>query len=235
LQDHGFLILLFLPVGMEIKMEHKITALTMQKRNRQRVNVYLDGEFAFGLARILAAWMQVGQVLSDEKIAQLKASDEREVAYQRAIQFLNYRPRTENEIRQNLLKHGVAETVLADVIQRLQRAGLLDDKRFADAWVENRADLHPRSRRALAYELKQRGVDQQLIQQSLAQVDDDQAAYQAALRRSRKLQGLDWQDFRKKMYGYLARRGFDYETSAPVVKRVWNELNNSPNPMNEEV
>lgn len=216
-------------------MEHRITALTLQKRNRQRVNVYLDGEFAFGLARILAAWMQVGQVLSDEKIAQLKDSDEREAAYQRAIRFLNYRPRTENEIRKNLLKHNVPETVIDDVVQRLQRAGMLDDKRFADAWVENRADLHPRSRRALAYELKQRGVDQQLIQQSLAQVDDDQAAYQAALRRSRKLQGLDWQDFRKKMYGYLARRGFDYETSAPVVNRVWNEINNSPNPMNEEV
>jgi regulatory protein len=216
-------------------MEHKITALTLQKRNHQRVNVYLDGEFAFGLTRILTAWMRVGQVLSDEKIAQLKASDEREVAYQRAIQFLNYRLRTENEIRQNLLKHDVPESVVEGVVQRLQRAGLLDDKRFTDAWVENRADLHPRSRRALAYELKQRGIDQQLIQQSLAQVDDDQAAYQAALRRSRKLQGLDWQDFRKKMYGYLARRGFDYETSAPVVKRVWNEINNSPNPMNEEV
>jgi regulatory protein len=216
-------------------MEHKITALTLQKRNRQRVNVYLDGEFAFGLARILAAWMQVGQTLSDEKIAQLKASDEREAAYQRAINFLNYRPRTEGEIRQNLQKHEVPDDVLEEVIQRLLRAGLLDDRRFADAWVENRADLRPRSRRALAFELKQRGVDQQVIQQSLEQVDDDQAAYRAALRQSRKLQELDWQDFRKKMYGFLARRGFDYETSAPVVERVWDETHNSHNLMNEEV
>ncbi len=216
-------------------MEHKITALTLQKRNRQRVNVYLDGEFAFGLARILAAWMQVGQTLSDEKIAQIKASDEREAAYQRAIKFLNYRFRTESEIRQHLQKHAVPENVLEDVIQRLQRAGLLDDRRFANAWVENRADLHPRSRRALAFELKQRGVDQQVIQQSLEQVDDDQAAYQAAIRQSRKLNELDWQDFRKKMYGFLARRGFDYETSAPVVKRVWNEIHNAHNLMNEEV
>jgi regulatory protein len=234
-QDHGFLILLFLPVDVDVKMEHKITALTLQKRNRQRVNVYLDGEFAFGLARILAAWMQVGQTLSDEKVAQLKASDECEVAYQQAIKFLNYRPRTENEIRQNLQKHAIPETILEDVIQRLQRAGLLNDRRFADAWVENRADLHPRSRRALAYELKQRGVDQQVIEQSLERVNDDQTAYLAALRQSRKLQGLNWQDFRKKMYGFLARRGFDYETSAPVVKRVWNEFHNTSNLMNEEV
>ena len=216
-------------------MDYRITALTLQKRNRQRVNIYLDGEFAFGLASILAAWMQVGQTLSDEKIAQLKAEDEREVAYQRAIKFMNYRPRTESEIRQNLQKHAVSDNVLNDVIQRLQRAGLLDDRYFADAWVENRIDLHPRSRRALAFELKQHGVDQQVIEQSLAQVDDDQIAYLAAVRQSHKLKALDWQNFRQKMYGFLARRGFDYETSAPVVKRVWQEIHDTSNLMNEEV
>jgi regulatory protein len=231
----AFLILPFLPVGMEVTMEHKITALTLQKRNRQRVNVYLDGEFAFGLARILAAWMQVGQTLSDEKIAQLKASDERETAYQQAITLLNYRPRTESEIRQNLQKHAVQEAVLEGVIQRLRQAGLLDDRRFAEDWIENRADLHPRSRRALAFELKRHGVDQQVIQQSLEQVDDDQVAYQAAMQQARKLRELDWQEFRKKMVGFLARRGFDYETSAPVVKRVWNEIHSSHNLLNEEV
>jgi regulatory protein len=216
-------------------MEHRITALTLQKRNRQRVNVYLDGEFAFGLAGILAAWMQVGQTLSDEKIAQLKAEDEREVAYQRAIKFMNYRPRTESEIRQNLRKHAVSENVLNDVIQRLHRAGLLDDQLFADAWVENRIDLQPRSRRALAFELKQHGVAQQVIEQSLEQVDDDQIAYRAAVRQSHKFKELDWQNFRQKMYGFLARRGFDYETSAPIVKRIWQEIHDTPNLTNEEV
>jgi regulatory protein len=216
-------------------MEHRITALTLQKRNRQRVNIYLDGEFAFGLAGILAAWMQVGQTLSDEKIAQLKAEDEREVAYQRAIKFMNYRLRTESEIRQNLRKHAVSENVLNEVIQRLHQAGLLDDRLFADAWVENRIDLLPRSRRALAFELKQHGVDQQIIEQSLAQVDDNQIAYRAAVRQSRKFKELDWQNFRQKMYGFLARRGFNYETSTPVVKRVWQEIHDTPNLMNEEV
>ncbi len=216
-------------------MEHRITALTLQKRNRQRVNIYLDGEFAFGLASILAAWLQVGQTLSDEKIAQLKAEDECEVAYQRAIKFMNYRPRTESEIRQNLRKHAVSENVLNEVIQRLHQAELLDDRLFADAWVENRIDLLPRSRRALAFELKQHGVDHQIIEQSLAQVDDVQIAYRAAVRQSRKFRELDWQNFRQKMYGFLARRGFDYETSAPVVKRVWQEIHDTPNLMNEEV
>src|SRR5210317_1123984 len=69
----------------------KITALTIQKRNPNRVNVHLDGEFAFGLARITAAWLRVGQELTPEKIALLKEEDAAEVALQRAFRFLSYR------------------------------------------------------------------------------------------------------------------------------------------------
>ena len=213
-------------------MIYKITALTVQKRNRQRVNVFLDGEFAFGLARITAAWLEVGQEISDEKIAELKAEDAREVAYLQALKYLNYRPRTEAEVRQNLLKHAVPEEIIPETIERLKQNRLLDDSRFAQDWVENRTDLRPRSRRALAYELRQRGVDRQVIEQSLDALDDEELAYQAALKQSRKLKNLDWQDFRQKMYGFLARRGFHYEVCAPVVSRVWAELHAEENNAN---
>jgi len=204
-------------------MDHKITALTLQKRNRQRVNVYLDGEFAFGLARIVAAWLQVGQVISDEKIAELKAADEREVAYQQALKLLNYRPRTESEIRQNLKKRGTSDEVIEAVLRRLHDAGLVDDKAFARLWVENRSDMRPRSQRALAYELKQRGVDREVIAETLEGLNDAELAYQAALQQARKYRNLDWQEFRQKMYAFLSRRGFDYSVSAEAVARVWAE------------
>lgn len=202
----------------------KITALTLQKRNRQRVNVYLDGEYAFGLARIVAAWLEVGQELSDEKIAQLRAEDEREVAYQRALRLIQYRPRSESEIRQVLRRHATPEASAEEVIERLKQSGLINDAGFAQAWVENRTELRPRSRRALAYELSRRGIDAQVIEQSLTAVDDDALAYQAALRRARKYKELDWNDFRQKMHRYLAQRGFHYEASAQATIRVWQEI-----------
>lgn len=205
-------------------MVHKITALTLQKRNRQRVNVHLDGEYAFGLARIVAAWLSVGQEISDEKIAELKAQDEYEVAYQRALRLLEYRPRAEREIRQSLDKKGTREEVTNAVLERLQKAGLVNDGQFAHMWVENRSELHPRSRRALAFELKQRGVNEETIRQAVSKVDEEEMAYQAALKQARKLISLDWQNFRQKMYGFLARRGFNYEVSQPVTARVWEEL-----------
>jgi regulatory protein len=205
-------------------MEHKITALTAQKRNRQRVNVYLDGEFAFGLTRIVAAWLFVGQEISDEKIAELQAEDEREMAYQKALKLLEYRPRSEREIRQNLQTNQVPEAVQDAVLERLRRAALLDDSRFANAWVQNRSEMRPRSRRALSYELRQRGIADEFIQDATRDLNEEELAYQAAVQQARKLRNLEWQDFRQKMYGFLARRGFNYEVSAPAAARVWAEL-----------
>ncbi len=122
----------------------KITGLKVQKKNTQRVNVYLDGEFAFGLRRIVAAWLSIGQELSDEKIAQLKADDAREEAYQRALRALDTRPRSAAEIRKKLLEHDIPEDLAEGVIERLKENRLLNDEQFAQAWIENRSEFRPR-------------------------------------------------------------------------------------------
>jgi regulatory protein len=204
-------------------MEKTITALTAQQRNRERVNVFLDGEFAFGLARIVAAWLQVGQKLSEEKIASLLSEDQREVAYQRALRFVQFRERSEAEIQENLREHKVPEEIIQEVLERLQRSGIVDNRRFARTWIENRSEFRPRSRRALAYELRRRGIEQEVIQDSLESLDDEELAYQAAIKQTRKYRELPWQEYRQKMYAFLARRGFSYETAAPVVARIWAE------------
>jgi len=207
-------------------MEHTISALSVQKRNPQRINVYLDGEFAFGLARIVAGWLQIGQSLSDERIAQLQADDQYQTAYSWALNYLNYRPRTRAEIEKNLKEHEVPEGVIVSVLERLTELGMVDDARFVETWIENRTEFRPRGRRALKSELKLRGVDEQLIELSLETLDEEQLAYLAAKKHSRKLMSQDWQSFRQKMLGFLARRGFNYEVCAPVVARIWAEVHN---------
>ncbi len=219
-------------------MGRKITALTAQKRNRERVNVYLDGEFAFGLARIVAAWLQVGQELSEERIVDLQAEDQRESAYQQALRFIQYRERSEAEVQRYLKENKVPEETAGYVMERLKRSGLVNDTRFAQAWVDNRDEFHPRSRRALAYELRQKGIDPDAIQSALDEHDDEEMAYQAAIKQFRKFKNLEWTEFRQKMLAYLARRGFSYGTAAPAAARVWAEQSeerlsgddNSPDP-----
>jgi len=213
-------------------MAGKISALKVQQRNPRRVNVFLDGEFAFGLDRVAAAWLRIGQELGDEKIAQLQREDEGEKAYQQALKLLSYRPRSATEVRKKLEQRGTSESMIVEVLERLQRSGLIDDARFARDWAENRSEFRPRSRRALTIEMRQRGVDDESIAQAVASLDDDDLAYQAAIKYSRRLNGLDWQTFRQKLIGFLSRRGFSYEVTAPVVRRVWDESHT--NKMEEE-
>lgn len=215
-------------------MGQQISALRVQKRNPQRVNVYLDGVYAFGLARIVAAWLQIGQELSDEKITQLRSEDEVEAAYQHALKYLSYRPRSRAEVRTNLQKHGTPDLVIDGVLERLLRSGMIDDERFARIWTENRSEFRPRSRRALTYELRQRGLDQEIIGQTIESLDDGELAYQAAQKKARSLAALEYAVFRQKLLGFLARRGFSYEDSEPAVQRIWAESHPNDKSRNDE-
>ena len=212
----------------------KITAIEVQKRSPNRVNIHLDGEFAFGLARIVAAWLRIGQELSDEKIEQLQAEDARERAYQQAMLLLSYRARSESEIRQNLRKHEIPEPVIEQTLEQLRQAGLANDNQFARAWVENRSAFRPRSRRMMAMELRQKGLNEEAVSSALQIVDDEVLAYEAAQKRVSRLKNLEWNEFRKKLSDFLARRGFSYSVIAPVVTQMWNEAHQTEQHYKEE-
>jgi regulatory protein len=205
-------------------MAGMITAIKVQKRNPQRVAIYLDGEFAFGLARIVAAWLNVGKALSDEDILKFKEQDTLEVAYQKALHFISYRPRATAEVQKKLVEKGFSEPDVVETLERLQRNGLLNDAQFAQAWVENRMAFRPRSRRVMAFELRRKGLVDETIDQALGeQVDEESLAYEAGRRQARRLAGLERREFRTKLGAFLGRRGFSYDVVRPVVDRLWAE------------
>ena len=202
----------------------KVTALKVQKRNNKRVNVYLDEQFAFGLAATEAARLRVGQWLEDADIEALQAADERQAAYQRALNFLSYRPRSVQEVRQNLAEKEFAQVTIEDTLERLEQVGLVDDLEFAHYWVEQRQLFRPRSAAMLRYELGQKGIDRDTIAAVLETVDEENLAYQAARRRAEQLSTLSPGDFRRKLGSFLARRGFPYSIVRATIDRLQNEL-----------
>lgn len=208
-------------------VERKITALKIQKRNPNRVNVYLDGEFAFGLARIVAAWLSVGQTLDEAKITQLQGQEAQEKACLAACRLLQHRLRSTAEIRTRLEQKGFDVAVIRIALDRLAAEGVLADERFARSYIESRMAFRPRSQRLLQRELRQKGVAEEIITQTLEEHPsaDDELAYQAAVRYSRRLAGTAWQTFRQRLGGFLARRGFSYAVCAPVIHRIWTEMN----------
>lgn len=205
-------------------MEYKITALKAQKRDPNRVNVYLNDKFAFGVARIVAAWLRVGQLIDDKKIDELKSQDEYEKAFQKAVQYLSYRPRTEQEVRKKLTDQEFPEELINAVLERLNKLELVCDENYARFWIENRSEFRPRSHRLLSLELIRKGVSSETIDEALEDAEDEESlAYKAAMKYVHRLEGLDWNDFRKKLSGFLGRRGFAYNIIAPVVRQVWEE------------
>ena len=205
-------------------MNRRISAVKPQQKNPQRMNIYLDGEYAFGLSRIVAAWLKVGQELSEEKVTSLQAEDTSEIAYQKALHFLGYRPRSSAELRQNLTKKGISDDLVEQTVTRLQQAGLINDQEFASAWVENRNTFQPRSRSALRMELHRKGLNDEVIQPVLdEQVEEPALVQEAARKYAHRLAGLEWPAFRRKLGGFLARRGFSYDTLTPVVSEIWKE------------
>ena len=207
-------------------MSRTITGLKVQKRNHQRLSVYLDDEYAFGLSRIVAAWLHVGQELSEEEIAELLADDALETAYQKSIKFIGYRIRTSSEVERHLRKKGIEPQVISRVQERLEANGLLNDKSFAKNWIENRNEFRPRSHRLLASELRNKGVNSEIIQDVIeSTTPEDELAYSAAKKRIRRYEHLEWQDFQHKLGSFLVRRGFSYSTIKPVVHQVWLEKN----------
>jgi regulatory protein len=202
----------------------KITALKHQKKNQDRVSVYLDGRFAFGLPAIVAASLKPGQSLSDAEIEALKQQGVVEGAYDRALSYLSYRPRSRAEIVTYLEGRDVPEGQIGEIVERLERAGLLDDDAFARYWVENREQFRPRGLHALRYELRRKGISDEVIERALASIDVSASAYRAAEGKARQLRHLDPVTFRRKLLDYLARRGFEYEVAQDATERHWTEL-----------
>lgn len=206
-------------------MTKVITAITVQKRNTQRLNISLDGEYAFSLDRLTAAWLKVGRKLSPEEIVSLQEKDEQEVAFNRALRYLSYRARSEAEMRKYLSDKGFSDHVSQTVIDRLKDERLINDPRFAQDWIDNRVSFRPRSQTQLRFELRNKGLSEDLIEDALqeADLDDIELACVAGKKLVGRYARLDWPDFRQKLGAALARRGFSYETVRNVTRQLWDE------------
>jgi regulatory protein len=202
--------------------ELTITGLTPQKKDKERINVYLDGEFAFGLSLMMAANLSIGQVLKPDEVETLKAGDEVERAKASAYRYLSYRPRSIAELKRQLVNKGYKEITVDQVIDRLSELELIDDMAFARYWVEQRETFKPRGRRALRYELYQKGIDRQIVDMVVAEVDEKVSAKKAARKKAKLWRELPEGQFYEKLGNYLKRRGFSYEIARSVTQEFWS-------------
>jgi regulatory protein len=146
--------------------------------------------------------------------------------YARSLDMLARAPRSVRDLRRRLLLKGEPGTEVEAAIERLIAAGLLDDAAFARAFVRSKVVSQGFSRRRLQQELAKRGVARDIADAAIVEVlhddDVDEGANieRAALKKLRTLRGLDEETQRRRLYAYLARRGYDADEVRAVVGRV---------------
>ena len=215
--------------GCLVRMKKTITEISAQKRNRRRVNISLNGSYAFSLDRMTAAWLQVGRELSDAEIEQLQMRDEVEVAFNQALNLLGHRSRSVAEMTRYLEGKGYAPGTLKAVLAQLEEEGLLNDDRFAREWIENRSTFRPRSQSQLRAELRFKGLEESSIDSALEEsgVDDAALAMAAARKQAHRYLSSDYETYRKKLGNALLRRGFSYATVNDTLRTLWDEMQHS--------
>lgn len=152
--------------------------------------------------------------------------DDFEKFYIKAAHFLKFRPRSEKEVRDKLKEKKAPPEIIERIIATLTEQKFLNDREFARLWVRQRISLKPRSKRIIVLELRQKGVDKEVINDVLLdpgedqEVDDLAQAKKLVSSKIHKYKGFQRQEVYQKLGGFLARRGFDWDTIRQSIDEV---------------
>lgn len=200
----------------------KITAITAQKRDKDRVNVSVDGRYRFSLdiMQLVDLGIRVGKEYTEEELVALEEESQFGKLYMRALEYCLMRPHSKRELKDYLyrktrdtrtkdggIKKGVSVALTERVFSRLESKGYIDDEKFAAFWIENRNLRKGASKRKLSSELGAKGVDRSIIERLLSETDrNDVSELQKIIDKKRPRY-----DDEQKFMAYLARQGFSYD------------------------
>lgn len=207
-------------------MKSKITDIKPQKRRSKRRSIFINNEFLCGVDEEIVAvlGLKVGQEVDKRKIKEILYKEEVKRAKDYAFKLLSYRPRSIKEIQDRLKKRDYSSRIISEVIKSLKRLKFLNDKEFARMWVESRIKTRPMGRYRLYQELIQKGIDRDLIEKTLSNYREEEEIELAKELAQRKLkrsyQNLDEVTTKRRLYGFLQRRGFSYDTIQEVLKSI---------------
>lgn len=200
----------------------KITAIKQQVKRRDRYSIYGDGTylFSFSEGELIASGVRIGQEVDEDRLKELKSKSVLDKAYDRALNLISHRMRSEWELRDYLKRKDYDEGVRDVIIGRLQERGYINDAEFARRWVENRRLLKATSKRRLNQELKQKRITDDIIYGVLeADKTDEVEVLKELIERKRKQ--TKYKDDLK-LAQYLTRQGFSYSDIKQTLKDIEN-------------
>ena len=205
----------------------KITKIERQKRRKNRVSIFLDNTFFCGISEDLMIKLDLfeGKEIDEEEISRLIKEKEFSEAREKTLRFLSHRMYSEKEIREKLTKKGFGESVIKKVIADLRHNSIIDDYLFAKAFIHDRMRLNPQGSYRMAYELKKKGLSQDIInkifiEEKVVETDIERALEIAKKRLKTLINIKDKEKVKRRLYNFLLRRGFSYETIKTVMDKL---------------
>ena len=200
----------------------KITALKTQVRDKNRINVSVDGKYRLSLdmTQVIELGMRVGLELTEEELLSIEEESQYGKLYMRALEYVLMRPRSMREMRDYLyrktrdtrtktgdIRKGVSKELTERVFDRLHEKGYLNDEKFAQFWVENRNLRKGSSTRKLQSELSAKGVSSEITERIFSQSErsDTEEIKKVIAKKAKRY------DDSQKLIAYLARQGFRYD------------------------
>lgn len=197
----------------------KITRIVQQQKRTDRYSVFVDDKYSFSLSEsaLLESKIHSGQELSKQQVGEFKKLSSDDKLYNQTLRYVAMRPRTRWEIETYLERKGASPALTEQILNKLSIIGLIDDDKFARAFVADRRLLRPTSRRKLIAELKKKHVPNDIIEQAVgSEREDERAALKEVIAKKRKQ--AKYQDDLKLMQ-YLARQGFNYDDIKTALNR----------------
>lgn len=191
----------------------KITDMKQGVRNENRVNVYVNGKYSFSLdvAQVVDLGVKVGLEITEERLVELKKASEFGKVYQRALEWVLVRPRSTREVRDYLRRR--SSEFIESIFNRLSERGYIDDRKFAEYYVENRFVKKGISQKRLRMELVKKGVPREIIDEVLEESDrEDTEEIMKVIAKKR----AKYDD--EKLIMYLVRQGFSFELAKSLVR-----------------
>ncbi len=200
----------------------KITKLEVQKKNKDRVNLYLDDEFYCGLSleAVVKYALKVGQELEIQKLEFLQNDSEREIAQNKAMSYISKYQKTEKELRDYLIKKGFDEEIVLKVIKKLKEYNLVDDMSYAKNYIKSKSKKS--GRRKLSFELKKRGIADDMVEENIEEYSNDSENILPLCEKYLKNKPRDYKT-KQKAYRFLASRGFIGEDIMRALNMFFKE------------
>ena len=203
----------------------KIVDIQRQKRNKRRYTIYFeDGEWIGLFDELVVKYgLKPHMEVDSAKISKLAREDDVKKAMDMSLRYLQYRSRSQKEMETYLEGKGFDRDIIDQTIEKLKSYGYIDDLAFARDWISHRMAAKPMGKAMIKREQYYKGIDSQIIDNSLEQVTDDEEeeqAYKLALKYIKRYQNLDKREKFYKMGQALARRGFSWEVAKRALRRL---------------